>query len=148
MHSQHSLAIVNLALEVGFHFIEQPHQVVKIGLDLIFEDFLHINFLVAPIIDASVLLVLGFGQLLVALVQTVDVLEGLTQRSWHLLVKILMMPFAFVHPVLYKLLCARLLDVVIEPGQVKLVHAEAHEVEEGLDVVDWRRVRVHPVFAQ
>ena len=148
MHSQHSLAIVNLALEVGFHFIEQPHQVVKIGLNLIFEDFLHINFLVAPVIDASVLLVLGFWQLLVALVQTVDVLEGLTQWSWHLLVKILMMPFAFAHPVLYKLLCARLLDVVIEPGQVKFVHAEAHEVEEGLDIVDWGRVGVHPVFAQ
>ena len=148
MHSQHSLAIVNLALEVGFHFIEEPHQVVKIGLNLILKDFLHINFLVAPVIDASVLLVLGFGQLLVALVKAVDVLECLAQWTWHLLVQILMMPFAFVHSVLDKLLCARLLDVVIKPGQVKLVHAEAHQVEERLDVVDWGRVGVHPVLAK
>ena len=148
MHSQHSLAIVNLTLEVGFHLIKQPHQVVKIWLDLILKDFLHINLLVAPVIDAPVLLVLRFGQLLVALVQAVYVLEGLTQWSRHLLVQILMMPFAFVHPVLNELLCARLLDVVIEPGEVELVHAEAHEVEKGLDVVDWGCVGVHPVFAQ
>ena len=113
---------------------------VEVGLDFVLEDFLNINLLVAPVVVAALLL-------LVALVEAVYVLERLAQWARHLLVEILMVPFAFLHPVLDELLCARLLDVVIKPRQVKFVHAEAHEVEEGLDVVDWGRIRVHPVLS-
>ena len=120
---------------------------VEVGLDFVFEDFLNINLLVAPVVVADLLL-LGLRKLLVAFVEAVYVLERLAQWAGHLLVEILMVPFTFLHPVLNELLCARLLDVVIKPRQVKLVHAEAHEVEEGLYVVDWGRVGVHPVLAQ
>ena len=49
--------------------------------------------------------------------------------------------------VLYELIGAFLLDIVIEPGQVEFVHAEADEVEEGLDVVEWSGERVYLVLA-
>ena len=64
------------------------------------------------------------------------ILEGLTKRRWHLLIQILMMPLVLAHPILYKLICASLLDIIVEPRQVELVHAEADKVEEGLDVID------------
>ena len=64
------------------------------------------------------------------------ILEGLTKRRWHLLIQILMMPLVLAHSILYKLICASLLDIIVEPRQVELIHAEADEVEEGLDVID------------
>ena len=78
------------------------------------------------------------GQLLqlISLVQAMHILERLTQRSRHLLVQVLMMPLVLAHSILYKLICASLLDIIVEPRQVELVHAEADKVEEGLDVID------------
>ena len=64
------------------------------------------------------------------------ILEGLTKRRWHLLIQILMMPLVLAHSILYELICASLLDIIVEPRQVELVHAEADKVEEGLDVID------------
>ena len=53
-----------------------------------------------------------------------------------------MMPFMLPHSVSYELFCACLLNIVIEPRQVELIHAEADKVEKGLDVVDRGRVRM------
>ena len=61
------------------------------------------------------------------------ILEGLTKRRWHLLIQILMMPLVLAHSILYKLICASLLDIIVEPRQVELVHAEADKVEKWLD---------------
>ena len=72
------------------------------------------------------------GQLLqlIPLVQAMDVLERLTQRSRHLLVQVLMMPLVLSSPVGNELVRACLFDVVVKPGQIELVHAEAYEVQE------------------
>ena len=46
------------------------------------------------------------------------------------------MPVALLQAILDELIRARLLDVIVEPWQVELVHAEADKVEEGLDIID------------
>jgi len=84
---------------------------------------------------------------LVALVQTMYILEGLTEWPRHLLVEVLVVPLVLTRPIRDELVSARLLNVIIEPGEVELVHAEADEVEEGLDVIDGRGVRVKLVLA-
>ena len=52
------------------------------------------------------------------------------------------------HAVGNELVCACLLDVVIQPRQVELVHAEAHQIKKRLDVVDGGCVGMCFVFAQ
>ena len=47
-----------------------------------------------------------------------------------------------------ELIRARLFDVVVEPRQVELVHAEANQVQKRLNVVDGCRIRVQLVLAQ
>ena len=74
------------------------------------------------------------------------VFKRLAERGRHLLVQVLMVPFMLSHSVSYELFSARLLYVVIKPRQVELIHAEADEVEKGLDVVDRGRVRVQIVL--
>ena len=59
-----------------------------------------------------------------------------------MLVQVLMMSLMLPHSVIYELLCASLLNIVIKPRQVELIHAEADKVEKGLDVVDRGRIRV------
>ena len=70
------------------------------------------------------------------------IFECLAQRSRHLLVQVLVMSFVLSHSVSYELFSACLLNVIIEPRQVELIHAEADKVEKGLDVVDRGRVRM------
>ena len=79
---------------------------------------------------------------LVAFIEPVNVFQGLAQRSWHLLVQVLVMSLVLPCPVLYELVCACLLDIVIEPRKVKLIHAEANQVQERFDVIDWSRIRM------
>lgn len=57
-----------------------------------------------------------------------------------------MVSFVFLDSILDELVGACLLDVIVEPGEVKLIHAETHQVQEWLDVVDWRRVRMYLVL--
>lgn len=52
----------------------------------------------------------------------------------------------FLYSVLYELVRACLLDVIVEPGEIKLIHAEANQVQEWLDVVDGGRVRMYLVL--
>lgn len=52
---------------------------------------------------------------LIPLVQAMDVLQGLAKWSRHLLVEVLMMAFVLSDSISYKLVCACLLDVVVEP---------------------------------
>ena len=54
------------------------------------------------------------------------VFERLTQRLRHLLVEILVVALVLPNAVRDELIRARLLDVVVEPRQVELVHAEAN----------------------
>ena len=54
------------------------------------------------------------------------ILERLAQRSRHLLVQVLMVPLVFTSPIGNELVRTCLLDVIIEPWQVELVHAEAN----------------------
>ena len=91
------------------------------------------------------MLVLGH---LVPLIEAMDVLERLRKGTWHLLVQVLMVPFMFLDSVLYELVRACLLDVIVEPWQVELIHAETHQVQERLDVVDWRCIWMYLVLSQ
>lgn len=61
---------------------------------------------------------------LVAFVETMHILKGLTEGCRHLLIKILMMSFVFAQSICNKLICASLLDVVVEPGKIKFIHTE------------------------
>ena len=79
---------------------------------------------------------------LVAFIEPVNVFQGLAQRSWHLFVQVLMMSLVLLCSVSYELVCACLLDIVIEPRKVKLIHAEANQVQERFDVIDWSRIRM------
>ena len=45
-------------------------------------------------------------------------------------------------PISNKLICTCLLDVIVEPWQVELVHAKADEVQERLDVINRSRIRM------
>ena len=69
-----------------------------------------------------------------------DVFQGLAERCWHLLVQVLVMTFVLSGTIRDELICACLFDVVIEPWEVKLIHAEAHQVQERLDVINWCRI--------
>ena len=105
---------------------------IEIGLDLL----LHIlAVVVARRIMPSVLTfvpVVPLGQLLqlIPLVQAMDILERLTQRSRHLLVQVLMMPLLLSCPVGNELVRACLFDVIVKPWQIEFIHAEADEVQE------------------
>ena len=83
-----------------------------------------------PLTFVSAMFPLGKLLQLIPLVQAMHILERLTQRSGHLLVQVLMMPLVLSRPISNELICACLLDVIVEPGQIELVHAEAYEVQE------------------
>lgn len=58
------------------------------------------------------------------LTHPVDVSETLRQFTRHLLVQILMAFTRFFETVVDELLCRVLIDVVLQPGQVKSIQAE------------------------
>lgn len=57
-----------------------------------------------------------------------------------------MVPLMLPRSIRYELVRAGLLDVIIEPREIKLVHAEADEVQERLNVIDGRRIRMQLVL--
>ena len=46
-----------------------------------------------------------------------------------------------------ELVCACLIDVVLEPWEVELIYTEADEVKERFNIIDWSGCRVHVEFA-
>ena len=75
------------------------------------------------------------------------VLERLAERSWHLLIQVLVMALVLPNAVRDELIRACLLDVVIEPGQIEFVHAEAYQVQKRFDVVNRHRIGVQLVLS-
>ena len=72
---------------------------VEIRLYLLLEDFAYVKFLSS----STVLLVLVLRHL-VPLIEAMNVLKRLRQRTWHLLVQVLVVPFMFLYSVLYELM--------------------------------------------
>lgn len=99
------------------------------------------------LISAQSISLLGNLLQLIPLVQSVHVFESLTKGSRHLLIQVLVMSLVLANSIRNELVCACLLYVVIEPGQVKFIHAEADQVQKRLDVVYWTCVRVQLVLA-
>ena len=132
------LTLLDLSHELFFHFVEKTHYMVKIWLYLLFEVLW--NALIWVII--AIWLPLRSFSELVTFIESMYIFKRLAQRSRHLLVQVLMMSLMLPHSVIYELLCASLLNIVIKPRQVELIHAEADKVEKGLDVVDRGRIRV------
>ena len=144
--------LLNLFLELLLHLVKQAEQVFIVRLNFAFHD---LGEAVSRADFAAIddLLVFQRGKILldlqlVALMNSVHVLERLTQRLRHLLVEVLVMALMLPDAVRDELIRARLLDVVVEPRQVKLVHAEANQVQKRLNVVDGCRIRVQLVLAQ
>lgn len=134
--------LADLRSKLILHFVEESHNVIEVWLEL---------FLLLRRFQVLVLLlrleVLGRFLQLVPLVESVDVFEGLAEGARHLLVQVLVVPFVLPDPIRDELVCACLLDIIVQPRQVELIHAEADEVEERLDVVDWTRIRIQTVLA-
>lgn len=63
------------------------------------------------------------------LAQAVDVSESLGYIPWHVLVKVLMTLTCLLQSVADKLLCWVLIDIVLQPRQIKTVQTERHEIE-------------------
>ena len=115
---------------------------IYIGLN-----FIRWLIVVQFLISAQSISLLGNLLQLIPLVQSVHVFESLTKGSRHLLIQVLVMSLVLANSIRNELVCACLLYVVIEPGQVKFIHAEADQVQKRLDVVYWTRVRVQLVLA-
>ncbi len=111
---------------IGMHFAETPSQKLSINLRVSLStttwsiNLIRVNLLT----------------------HTVEVSETLCQFTWHLLVQVLMALTCLFKSIIDKLLRWVLVDVVLQPGQVKSVQTESNQVEQRLDVVDRSRLGV------
>ena len=62
--------------------------------------------------------------------EVVNVFEGLSKWRRHDFVQVVVVFLRVSNPRLYEVISARLFLIICEPRQVKLVHAEADEVEQ------------------
>lgn len=99
---------------------------VEIRLDLLLKHF-HDIYALAPIVLPPLLVA---TRQLITLIEPMNVLKGLAQWTRHLLVQVLMVSFRLLHSIGNELVRACLLDVIVKPGQIELIHAEANQVEE------------------
>jgi len=103
--------------------------VVEVWLNLVLKDFHDVSLLLWTIIKSIASPLLEILRHLIPLVQPMHIFECLAERPWHLLIQVLVVPLMLLHPTLDKLLRACLLDVVVKPREVELIHTEADEVE-------------------
>lgn len=86
-HSVLTLTLGNFLLKLLLHLVEETHDVLEIRLDFLFQASVQIapRALLSVVLHVVSLALRRLLQL-VTLVEAVDVLEGLAQRRWHLLV--------------------------------------------------------------
>ena len=73
------------------------------------------------------------------LVEAVDIPQPFGKHYGHLLIEVLVVLKWLFQSIGYELFCVSILlvNVSFQPGQVKFVNAESHQVEERLDIVNW-----------
>lgn len=139
------LAFAFTLLVVVDHFLKAVFQVIVIHLEFgrVFEIFLE-RALRGRGHSFLIILALVHSNLVV---QLVNVSKCVGDGAWHLLIQVLVALARPLNTRQNKVVGTKLVDVVVEPGQIKSVETKANQVEQRLDVVDGSGPRVHAELA-
>ena len=80
-------------------------------------------------------------------VQTLNIAKGFRYRCYHSFIQVLTALAGFINSHLNKIVYARVVDVVLKPGQVEAAQTKAHQVQKRLYVVDRVGSLIYLIFS-